>query len=43
MQQMVLGSSARFFTLEKRCVKFWEFCHGQTELIKKIHIKQDMI
>ena len=37
---MYLNQSLSFLTLEKNCVKLWEFIHGFFELQKRIHIKQ---
>jgi hypothetical protein len=35
-----LNQSFNFLTLEKNCIKLWEFKNGSFDLIKRIHIKQ---
>jgi hypothetical protein len=35
-----LNQSLNFLTLEKNCIKLWEFNNGSFDLIKRIHIKQ---
>jgi len=32
----------KFLTLEKNCIKIWVFASGNAELLKKIHIKQQI-
>ena len=38
-----LNQSLTFLTLEKACLKIWEFAHGTFELQKRIHIKQSIV
>ena len=35
-----LNQSFSFLTLEKNCIKIWEFQNGSFDLLKRIHIKQ---
>jgi hypothetical protein len=35
-----LNQSLNFLTLEKNCIKLWEFNNGSFDLTKRIHIKQ---
>jgi len=37
-----LSTKLKFLTLEKNCIKIWEFSSGNAELLKKIHIKQQI-
>jgi hypothetical protein len=38
--QQYLNSKLKFLTLEKNCIKIWEYQAGNVDLIKKIQIKQ---
>ena len=38
--QVFLNSRLPFVTVEKNCIKLWEYAQGNAELKKKIHIKQ---
>jgi hypothetical protein len=42
MQQNILTTRLKFLTLEKNCIKIWEYFSGNAELLKKIHIKQQI-
>lgn len=37
-----LMASLKFITLEKYCVKIWQYSQGSAELLKKIQIKQSI-
>lgn len=39
-QQQFLQIKIKFLTLEKNCLKIWEYSAGNAELLKKIMIKQ---
>ena len=39
---MFLNTQIQFLTIEKSCIKIWEFFQGNFELIKRIHIKQNI-
>ena len=38
-----LNQSLTFLTLEKACLKIWEFAGGTFELQKRIHVKQPIL
>jgi hypothetical protein len=36
------NSKLKFLTLEKTCIKIWEVTHNNADLLKRIHIKQNI-
>jgi len=37
-----LTNKIKFLTLEKNCLKIWEYSTGHAELLKKIQLKQNI-
>ena len=40
--QVFLNSRLPFLTIEKQCIKLWEYSQGNAQLKKRIHIKQNI-
>ena len=40
--QVFLNTKLPFMTVEKNCIKLWEYTQGNATLKKRIHIKQDV-